>query len=286
MLLRITRKGKPVEVSPDDLIEMTKKGEVTPASLVMSKFMTNGKWVTLDNIEIYHRHSPTPCPPGPLLIKEREEKAKQEADLAHRRAMIKKYESGELIEECLKLTTLTEIIAETNVQAAARLIVEPAFEPETAVTLILFRSCVRVDVVRGETLIWHSLLQENACGEGNRSNREIESIPFDPSKVKRISARIENPDVPPPFNSVGDLIETAGRAQDCTSLALDGCGYLHCVSAGTTAFVASWRNPTREDHPEQIELVSAYEDIVRRARFPEEKPRFPWSTKKNPWWQF
>ena len=102
MLIRFNKKSKPVEISTDEFDELVRKGKLTPKSLVKNKFIAKGKWVSIDNMERFHRKSPIEYPLGPYLIQSRKIKNRRKKQKDNFSILLANYASGKLIEQYLE----------------------------------------------------------------------------------------------------------------------------------------------------------------------------------------
>jgi hypothetical protein len=71
MLIRYNQNSIPVEVTIQEFEALVKKGKLTPVSQIKNKFLAGGKWVSIDNLERFHRNSPVKYPAGPYLSRQR-----------------------------------------------------------------------------------------------------------------------------------------------------------------------------------------------------------------------
>jgi hypothetical protein len=252
MLIRFSKKSKPVEISTDEFDKLVKKGKLTPKSLVKNKFIAKGKWVSIANMERFHRKSPIDYPPGAYLIESREIEDRRKKESALFQANVANYESGKMIEQYLALIPVNNLCGHFKVPVASRLTVMPAFHPELVITLLLSLDSISVDMIRGTTQIWGSWVKQ-------------EENPFDLTKAYKISVELSFSKKVYPFNDIVFFLEQAKEAVDCYTLATDGVGFRHEVVSYRTDIDVRWSNPTDEEHPAQCHLISSYSNVVREA---------------------
>jgi len=136
-----------------------KNGGLTPESLIKIKFIANGKWVSIDNIERFHRNSPVSYPPGPYLIQSRKIKNRRQGQMHGQAILVSRYGSGEMIENYLDLIPVKNLCGHFNVSAASRLTAMPAFDPELVITFIFGSNSLSIKIIRGITPIWNTIAQ-------------------------------------------------------------------------------------------------------------------------------
>lgn len=132
MLIRLNKNSVPVELSNQEFEELIKKGKLTPETLIKSKFIADGKWVSIDNMERFHRNSPVKYPPGPYLSKNRDIQIKRQQQMRNISKLMDYYMSGKMIEQYLKLILAKKLPEHYKLSAASRLTVMSAFQLPSA----------------------------------------------------------------------------------------------------------------------------------------------------------
>lgn len=172
MLIRITKKSKPVEMTTQEFEDLVKKGKLTPESFIKNKFIADGKWVSIDNIEHFHRFSPICYPPGPHLVKKREIEEIRKNKMVEFDRLYQNYRSGEMIEKYFELTPVKKLYDSSDITMISRLTVRPSFEPEIVMTLLFGSGFLNVEIIRGSTSVWRTIPQPYSAISKNGDSLE------------------------------------------------------------------------------------------------------------------
>jgi hypothetical protein len=265
MLIRFRKKSKPVEISTEEFDELVKKGKLTPKSLVKNKFIANGKWVSIANMERFHRKSPVEYPPGSYLKQSRKIEDRRKEQKAELSKLEENYESGMMIEQYLELIPVKNLCLHHKVPTASRLTVMPAFHPELVITLLLGLDSISIKIIRGKTPIWHAIPRLTALTTENGSWVKTAPTPFDLTKANKVSIELSYSEKIYPFNDISFFLDQAKEAVDCYTLATDGVVFRHEVVSDRIGIDVRWSNPTDQEHPTQCHLISSYSNVVREA---------------------
>jgi hypothetical protein len=63
MLIRLDSKSNAMNVSSEESEKMVKSRDITVDSPIKSKFIDDGSWVSITNLEMFHRFCPDEHPP-------------------------------------------------------------------------------------------------------------------------------------------------------------------------------------------------------------------------------
>ena len=69
---RLNEEDKAHEISLDELKARIASSEIGPKALVCDRVLTNGEWWSLDNLNLFHTHSPVHHEAGGHLRKKRQ----------------------------------------------------------------------------------------------------------------------------------------------------------------------------------------------------------------------
>ena len=267
MLIRYNKNSIPVEVSIQEFEKLVKKGKLTPESLIKSKFIAGGKWVSIDNMERFHRNSPVKYPPGPYLSKDRENKTKRQQQMRKISNLMGYYMSGMMTEQYLSLIPTKRLCEHYEVSAASRLTTMPSFQPELVITLLFRLNSISCKIVSGATPIWSTIPQ--CISQSTEDGRWVQTkpVPFDLSKVHKASIELPMSQRFSPFNELSGFLKLSNKAVSCSTPTLDGVGYRHEVVTEKTRIDVHWNNPSKKEHPSQCQLISSYGKVVREAKF-------------------
>ena len=97
-------------------------------------------------------------------------------------------------------------------------------------------------------------------------HRETGSIRFDKESCIRAHARVAYDAAPKMFSTVSVFADHAFKAKECETMTLDGVSYRHRVLSPARTIAAEWDNPDPDDDAMQVEIVSAYKDLIRVAK--------------------
>ena len=288
MLIRFNKKSKPVEISTDEFDELVRKGKLTPKSLVKNKFIAKGKWVSIDNMERFHRKSPIEYPLGPYLIQSRKIKNRRKKQKDKFSILLANYASGKLIEQYLELILVKNLCSHFKVPAASRLTVMPAFLPELVITLLFGSDSISIDIIRGTTSIWSTISQPltKITEDGSSLDIETTPTPFDLTKANKVSIELSYTKKIYPFNDISLFLGQAKEAVDCYTPAMDGVNFRHEVVSDRTDIDFKWGNPTGREHPTQCNLISFYSNIAAEAISMKAESKDSNDIKEAAWWQF
>jgi hypothetical protein len=264
MEFRPTAADLPMEIEIDDFCELVRQGQVPPTALYRTKW-TKGEWRTVDNFRPFHKHSPTPYPPGEHLRVLLEREQREEEDGQQLAELLYAYEHGSLIEEVFRLAPLADVASAAA--GAARFFVKPAFDPETVVTVVFQAPVLTVETVQGHTSLWYAAQPINVDRiVADLKGTGIATDPFDPGQAVRSAATVAYGNVPAPFQSWDRFAALARAAVSCMTPNLrDGIGYRHKVCDQGHLIDVSWWNPVPEDHPIQCRLIDAYSRLLEQA---------------------
>ena len=190
MLIRFSKKSKPVDISTLEFDELVKQGKLTPKSLIKNKFIANGKWVSIDNMERFHRKSPIEYPPGPYLIQTREIKDRRKKQKDELSILFAYYMSGKMIEQYLELIPVKNLCVHFKVQAASRLTVMPSFAPELVITLLFGLDSISINIIRGTTSILDTIPRLSSQTTEDGLWMQTEATPFDIKKANKVSIEL------------------------------------------------------------------------------------------------
>ncbi len=298
MLIRFSKKSKPVEITTDEFDEMVKEGKLTPSALIKNRFIAKEKWVSIDNMERFHRKSPIEYPPGPYLIQSRKIKNRRKKQKDKFSILLANYASGKLIEQCFELIPVKNLCSHFKVPTASRLTVMPAFRPELVITLLFGLDSISIDIIRGPTSVWSTIPQpieiNSISGtipkfieqKEDGSYTEIKAIPFDLTNANKVSIELSYSKKIYPFNDISLFLEQAKEAVDCYTPAMDGVSFRHEVVSDRTNIDFKWGNPTGREHPTQCNLISFYSNIAAEAISMKEESKDSNDIKEVAWWQF
>jgi hypothetical protein len=274
--VRVTPDAPPIEVATAvDLESLVKRGVVTSGSLVLERILTDGRWITADNLRLFHAASPRACPKGPeLLEQERREDRRQAQREAASRAF-DAYRNGDMIENSFGLERLGQLRTAGGFVAATRLIIKPSFEPERIVSLFIAPSFVDVVMSESPSSVWNLVPQHECRSNDDGSFREIPREPFFREQVRHISLRA-------PY---GVAVEALGDPQEflhlgSTPLAkrewmvLDGMGFRHRVEGAGHKSDVAWDNPASGVDVAPLETIARYRSLATKLGHPDFVPNY------------
>jgi hypothetical protein len=248
----------------------------------------SSEWRTIDNLPSFHKHAPKDHPPGDHLlavirrcyVRERANElcAKLETE----------YMNGDLVERRYLLSPVETLVTERRAVGAARLIIQPAFEPEQIVTLVFGQGAVELEAVKGATNLWYSLRTESSepplgaldvtdpdFSHFIETNKRTVTVflraggklppgsgetTFSPSAARRLSKTLKREDV----LSWEELLALARLAPACRTNACDGVGYWHKLVCRDVSLCAEWSNPCPSAHPQQMLLLAKYKALLMK----------------------
>lgn len=263
---RLNEEDKAHEISLDELKTRIASSEIGPKALVCDRVLTNGEWWSLDNLNLFHTHSPVHHQAGGHLRKKQQIKdeklyaEKARADWAH-----KVFASlpDAFVDSCLGFESFENILNNREVIGVTRLIRYSAFGGIDGVTLIFERN---------EALV----LTASSAKNPNRTltastiewvNSEIPdwdflAKEFLASEVKSKEQRLAVQSLLPPLDSWLDAKAAVLLAPDCMTPTLDGYIYFHSASDRDWRTASTWGNPRLDLTPVQAKLVDAYKPFL------------------------
>jgi hypothetical protein len=258
-----TESSPPVTLGYNEFKAMIQRGELAPKSLVCDPVLTGNDWWPLDDLNVFHTHSPASHPPGARLQRKQEDAKYWEQRAKQSWARHAAYVKGDLLARSFQLIPLPELIDGTNTHGATRLYVRPSFEPERIFTFLFQRDVIQIDACQGRTSLWYSLPQ---VGSIDGVIRETSGRSFDPAQIDRASAKLRYKRAPEPFKRWATVVSASQLAPSCSTPLCDGVGFRHEVMLPTGLFVADWSNPRGVEHAPQIKLLNSYRKCVVVAK--------------------
>ena len=174
----------------EEFDEFVKEGKLTPESLVKNKFIAKGRWVSIDNMERFHRMSPIEYPPGPYLIQSRKIKESRKKQKNEQSELFENYMSGKMIEHYLELIPVKNLCTYYKVTAASRLTVMPTSIPELVITLLFGLDSISIHIIRGTTPICDTISKLGAQTTEDGLWVRSETTPFDITKANKASKKL------------------------------------------------------------------------------------------------
>ena len=260
MEFRPTPSAPPVEITLDHFCDLVRAGKVRPDALYREPW-TLGQWLTVDNLRLFHKHSPVQHPPGPKLIEARESE-RRGAEMFQRYT---DYRTGTLVEDRYQVRPLADAAREPGVVGVSRLMIFPAFEPERIVTALFHADGVAVEAVAGSSQLWRSLQTFTRKTPDGTWEQIPGGEPFDPRRAVRGQGRVKSRRAPAPFTSWGAFVRAASPLPDCSTETLDGVVYRHKMLFDGRLLDVEWANPDEVQHAPQLALVRGYMELVRAA---------------------
>lgn len=253
--LKRAEASDPVTIGYNEFKAMIQRGELGPKCLVRDPILTGNDWWPLDELNVFHTHSPTPHPAGARLQKKLDAARHWNERTQLSWAQYEEYLSGDLIERSFQLVPLPELVGSTNSHGATRLHVIRSFEPERIFTFLFQSDVIQIDVCQGGTSLWSSLPQVSST---NGVMEERSGSPFIGAQVYRASAKLPYKQAPEPFRQWSSLVSASQLAPSCLSLMSDGVSFKHRILLPTGCFTVKWGNPCKGEHAPQIELLESY----------------------------
>ena len=259
-----TEFSEPVTAGYYEFKAMIERGELGPKALARDPVLTGNDWWPLDELNVFHNHSPSRHSPGLRLQKKRDEAKYWEERTKHSWAQLASYSEGDLIENSFQLVPLPELLKRRNALGATRLYVLRSFEPERVFTFVFENDGIRIDVCQGRTSLWYSLPQVSST---DGVMQESSGKPFEPDETYRASRKLLYEHAPRLFQSWATLAEASELAPSCSTLTADGTGFRHhFLIPKKGVAVADWDNPHESEHAAQIELIKAYHQCIVAAK--------------------
>lgn len=252
----------PRMVTLDELAQMVREGEAGPTTLVRDKMMTKSEWRTIDNLRLFHRHSPVSVPPGPhlqvLLDREAEQEPQRRLHRAERielGAAVSDYRNGSSMARLFELLPLEDVLKSSGASWVSRLWRYPAFRPESVYTFARLPDMLEVRHDTSDSNLWNALISSPSSSVETYSKRGCVALEALPKDLAETTTHLER----------------CQRSLDCLTRAVDGVFFRHQVLAKDVSLDATWSNPNRQDHPEQIALLDIYARCAELAGV--EQPR-------------
>lgn len=258
-----TEASPPIRIEYNEFKARIERGELGPKTLIRDRVLTRGEWWPLDELNIFHNHSPKPYPKGERLRRKSDD-AKQLREAQERcSAQRATYLHGNLIDERYYLRSLPELFGEKGVRGITRLYVLRSFAPERIFTFTFGRERICIYVAQGHTALWYSLPQATLS---NGLWKESVPTPFDPGQIHRAIGELGMKDAPWPFKQWSTVEETSKLAPSCASeFVTDGVSFRHRLLSETEELAADWRNPSLAQHASQLKLLNAYYECITAA---------------------
>ena len=263
---RLNEEDKAHEISLDKLKTRIASSEIGPKALVCDRVLTNGEWWSLDNLNLFHTHSPIHYEAGGHLRKKQqmqEEKkyAKKVRDDWEDRVFTSLPDA--FTESCLGFESFGAILTNREAIGVIRLIRRPAFGGIDGVTIIYERNEVLVLAASSDknpisTLTASTIEQVNS----EIPDWNLLSKDFFAREVKSRKRRVAVQSLLPPLNGWLEVKAAVLLAPDCRTPTLDGYTFFHSASDRDWRTASTWANPRYDLTPAQAKLVDAYKPFL------------------------
>src|SRR4051812_40873540 len=110
-----TRFSKRLTIGYNEFKELIKQGKVHPKCLVKDPILTRNQWWHVDELNVFHKHSPTQYELGPRLQERHDYESYWRERWRQSWKMPAEYIRGTLIDEKYKLFALSDLIKEEHV---------------------------------------------------------------------------------------------------------------------------------------------------------------------------
>jgi hypothetical protein len=243
-----------ISITLDELVDLIKQGRALNHSLLKDRVVTDGAWITIDNLPMFHKYSPVTYQLGKILFSKLA-LAKRKKELAELCAPVQSaYESGSLIESCFGLESIPSLLADPAVQGAARLCERPSFFPERVWTGIFRQDSIHVEFVTGNALVYRFVPDINVCTDLDRIGKNGYSIEAVIEKYRSAAAITKKSKTLRPDEYENQLcsIEYFSKAvvfcPNVKTMGMyDGTIYRHSFISRIVEANAEWVNPRESD---------------------------------------
>ncbi|MBC8002929.1 MAG: hypothetical protein H7X97_10115 [Opitutaceae bacterium] len=259
---RLNEEDKAHEMSLDELKARIASGTIGPKALVCYRVVTNGEWWSLDNLNLFHTHSPVHHEAGGHLRKKRQmQDEKQYAEKVQADWTRKVLESlpETIVDDCLGFEPFERILGSSETIGVTRLIRCPAFGGIVGVTIVFKKS---------ESLVLTATAAKNPKYKltaptiewinSEIPNWKVLAKRFLAEEVKRQEKHLPLQSLLTPLNNWSDAKTAVQLAPNCVTPTLDGYIYFHRASELGWKMTSSWSNPRHDLTPVQAKLVDAY----------------------------
>lgn len=263
---RLNEEDKAHEISLDELKIRIASSEIGPKALVCDRVLTNGEWWSLDNLNLFHTHSPVHHDAGAHLRKKRQmQDEKQYAKKVHADWAKKVLASlpDAFVDTCLGFESFEKILSNSEIIGVTRLIRCPVFGGIDGVTIVFKKNEAHVATASSSQNPNHKLsapVVERVNSE--IPNWELLSKKFSVEEVKKGEKRLPIHSLRPPLNSWLDIKTAVELAPDCMTPTLDGVAFFHSAGERGWKATSTWSNPRHDLTPIQAKVVDAYKTLL------------------------
>lgn len=263
---RLNEEDKAHEISLDELKTRIASNEIGPKALVCDRVLTNGEWWSLDNLNLFHTHSPVHYEAGRHLRKKRQmQDEKQYAEKAQADWTQKVLASlpETFVDDCLGFEPFERILGSSETIGVTRLIRCPAFGGIDGVTIVFRQSEALVLIATSTNNPKYKLTEPTIEWiKSEIPNWDLLAKQFLAAEVNRKEKCLPLQSLLTPLNNWTDTKAAVLLALDCRTPTFDGYTFFH--SAGERGWKASstWANPRNDLTPVQAKLVDAYKPFL------------------------
>jgi hypothetical protein len=263
---RFNEEDKAHEISLDELKTRIASSEIGPNALVCDRVLTNGEWWSLDNLNLFHIHSPVHHEAGGHLRKKRQmqdEKHYAEKVKADWARKVLESLPETFVDDCLGFEPFERILGGSETIGVTRLIRCPAFGGIDGVTIV-FKKCEAIVLTATSAKNPKYKLTAPAIEWINSEipNWNLLAKKFLAEEVKRQEKRLPLQSLLTPLNNWSDAKAAVQLAPDCITPTLDGYTFSHSASELGWKMTSSWSNPRHDLTPAQAALVDAYKPFL------------------------
>jgi len=263
---RLNEAAKVHEVPLEELKSRIASGEIGPKSLVRDRILTNEEWWTLDNLNLFHHHSPVHHDAGPHLRRKRQLEDERKCITQIQAEWTLKVMASlplNFIDDCLGFETFDRILSRSATIGVSRLVRCPAFGGIDGVSIVMKRDEALIVTVVSSVNPKYRL----AAPVIERVNSQIPdwmslAKRFSAEKVKRSERSSPIRSLRPPLNNWADCRAAAKIASDCRTPTLDGYTFLYSAAEAGWKTSATWHNPRHDLTPIQARLVEAHGGLL------------------------
>jgi len=263
---RLNEEDKAREISLDELKTRIASGEIGPKALVCDRVLTNSAWWFLDNLNLFHTHSPIHHEVGGHLRKKRQiQDEKQYAEKVQADWTRKVFESlpESFVDNCLGFELFEKILGSSETKGVTRLIRCPAFGGIDGLTIIFKKSEALVLTAASAKNPKYKLTAPTIERiDSEIPNWNLLAKNFLAEEVKRQEKCLPLQSLLPPLNNWSEVKAAVQLAPDCMTPTLDGCAYYHSASDFDWKMTSCWSNPRHDLTPVQAKLVDAYKPFL------------------------
>ena len=252
MKLKLTADAEAVEIEYDELKAQIRDGKVCRQSLLQCDLLTKGEWRPLDDLQIYHKHSPEEHPPGERLAARLEREKSQDQDMmsdeeAQRWVDALEADHRSSVEASLGLVELSQVVRSRGVLGVTRLTVFPTFVFDHVFTFVFSGLSMRI-----EAAVDTGPPRRTPEGTLASRTRAVATLEIEDSP-KRVAT----------WHTFRSAVRRAGDYEPpLERMALDGNTYRHQVRDHQIDVDVKWTDFL--DGP-QAELLDTYRNWVEQA---------------------